>query len=336
MQMGPLPDLASTLRLQRDAASVRDSLASAGRELSTLRREDLYAASGGDPRRLLAIESAQARAAREGEGVALAQGRASVTQTVMAGLEAQADALGVELAASLGRGDMVSARIHAAGAADAFRGAVKSLNGTYGGRSLFAGAAVDSPALSDAELILGDVRTIVAGAADADDAIAQVRAYFDDPAGGFATNRFLGAAENAPRATTDQGGVLDVSRRADDPEVRTLLRGLALAAIAAEDDFVGPTESASALLDEAARTTMAAREDLVHSRARLGISEQGLEEAAVRIAARSDALDIAWNTATTRDPFEAAAEFQALEQQLERVFTVTARLSQLSLTDFLR
>ena len=48
------------------------------------------------------------------------------------------------------------------------------------------------------------------------------------------------------------------------------------------------------------------------------------------------ALDIAWNDATSRDPFDAATEFQAVEQQLERVFAVTARMSRLTLLDFLR
>ncbi len=336
MLTGPLPDLASALRLQRDAASVRDALAASGRELSTGRKEDLYVASGGDPRRLLAIESAQARAKREGEGIALAQGRISMTQSVMGGLEAQADALGVELTASLARDDLVSARIHAAGAADALRGVVYSLNGAYGGRSLFSGAAVDSPALADADLIMDDVRSIVAGSVDAADAIAKVAFYFDDPAGGFATTRFLGAPEDAPRVTIDQGGAVDISRRADDPEARLLMRGLALAAVAAEEGYVGPAGTEAELLGEAAGATMRSREAIVHSRARLGLSEQALEEAAVRAAGRRDALDIAWNVATSRDPLDAIAEFQALEQQLERVFTVTARLSQLSLLDFLR
>ena len=68
----------------------------------------------------------------------------------------------------------------------------------------------------------------------------------------------------------------------------------------------------------------------------LGLSEQRLEEASVRISARRDALDIAWNDATSRDPFDAATEFQAVEQQLERVFAVTARMSRLTLLDFLR
>ncbi|MDF2231118.1 flagellin [Albimonas sp. CAU 1670] len=334
MITGPLPDLAATLRLQRDAGAVRASLERAGRELSTGKKEDLFAASGGDPRRLLAIEGSQARAAREAETVVLAQGRLSLTQSVMGGLQGLADGLGPELAAAVARGDMNSARIHAAGAEDAFRNAVQNLNTTYAGRTLFSGAAVDTPALDDPDLIFADVAAVVAGAADAADAIAQVETYFD--VGGGFDARFLGAVEDAPRAGIDSGDSVDISRRADDPEVRELLRGLAIAAVTVDSAYAGPADAQGALFEEAAAVTMSARESLVQSRALLGLSEQALEDASVRIAARKDTLDLAWNHAVSRDPYDAAAEFQAIEQQLQRVFLVTSRLSQLSLTDFLR
>lgn len=331
----PLPDLASGLRLQRDAGQVRAALERSGRELTTGRREDLFAAAGHDPRRLLAIEASQARATRESEGVSLSQGRISLTQAVMGGLGDLANELGMELSASIGRGDLNSARLHAAGAEDAFRAAVQNLNTRYGGRTLFAGAAVDQPALAPADDILADVSTLLAGAADAADAIAQVDFYFDDPGGGFAA-RFLGAAEDAPGASIDAGASVDISRRADDPEVRTLLKGLALAAATVGAGYAGPASAEPELLERAAVVTLDAREQIVQSRAQLGLSEQRLEEASVRISSRRDALDIAWNNATSRDPFDAATEFQAVEQQLERVFAVTARMSQLSLIDFLR
>ena len=334
MITGPLPDLAATLRLQRDAGQVRAALERSGRELSTGMKADLFAASGGDPRRLLAIEGSQARAAREAESITLAQGRLDLTQSVMGGLQDLADGLGPELAAAVARGDMGSARIHAAGAEDAFRNAVQNLNTTYAGRALFSGAAVDRPALDDPDAILADVAAVVAGAADAADAIAQVEAYFD--VGGGFDARYLGAAEDAPRAGIDAGDDVDISRRADDPEVRELLRGFALAAVAVSPAYAGPADAQGELFEEAAATTMSSRESLVQSRALLGLSEQALEDASVRVSARRDALDLAWNAATSKDPFDAAAEFQAIEQQLERIFLITSRLSRLNLTDFLR
>lgn len=336
MLNAPLPDLVAASRLQRESARVRAQLEQAGRELSTGRREDPAAASGGDPARLYAMDAERARLTRESEGLVLAQTRIGATQTVMGSLQRLADELGVELEASLSRRDMVSARQHAAGADSAFRSAVHGLNSRFGGRALFAGAAVDGPALASPDAIMADVQALVNGASDAADAIAQVSAYFEDPGGGFETSGYAGAAADAPEASLGGGASMNISRRADAPEIRILLRGLALAAAVTDPGYAGPAGAEADLLREAAEATLSARQALVSSRTDLGLAEARLEEASARLAARRDALDLAWNEATSRDPYDAAVEFQALEQQLERVFTVTARMSQLNLTDFVR
>lgn len=336
MNIAPLSDLAATLRLQRNAARVRNDLDRVGRELASGRKADMHAAAGRDPGRLYAIESDRARTVRALDGVTAAQGRLGAAQTVLGGLEALADELGVDLQASLARGDMMSARLHASGASDAFDAAVGMLNTRYGGRALFAGAAVDGAALAPPEDILDDVRSLVNGAVDAADAVAQVNAYFDASGGGFETSAYQGSAADAPLASVDDGAAVTVSRRADDPEVRMLLKGLAMIAVAVDPTYAGPADAVPELLSEGARLTSDSRGAIVASRADLGLSEQRLEEASVRLAARRDALDLAWNAATARDPYDAATEFQALEQQLERVFLITARLSRLNLTEFLR
>lgn len=336
MRAGPLPDLAAHLRQQRDAGQLRMELERASRELSSGKLEDPLRTPGADPARLYAIEAAQARARREADGVGVAQGRLDAAQTVLGGLEGLADKLGVDLQAALARGDMTSARLHAAGAKDAFHAAVAGLNTRFGGRTLFAGAAVDGPAMAPAEDILDDVRALVNGAADADDAVAQVEAYFEAPGGGFETSAYAGSTDDAPLATVDGSDAVEISRRADDPEIRTLLKGLALAAAATDAGYSGPAGAVPGILEEAAAVTVASREAIVDSRARLGLSEARLQEAGERLTARTNALDLAWNKATTRDPYEAATEFQELEQQLQRVFAVTSRMAQLNLTDFLR
>ncbi len=76
--------------------------------------------------------------------------------------------------------------------------------------------------------------------------------------------------------------------------------------------------------------------DLVTLRARVGTAEAAIERAAVRNGAEATQLEIARNRIIAVDPFRAATELQSLEVQLETLFTITARLSRLKLTDFLR
>ena len=335
MSFAPLPDLAQNLALRRDISDLRARLDVAGEEVASGLRSDPFRASGGDPARLFAIERGQAEAERRAEAVVVAQGRIATTQEALGGLQGRADELGLELSATLGRGDLVAARLHAQGAEGALQDAVSTLNKSYAGRSLFAGAETRAAALAPAEDILADVVALVSAAPDVATALADIDAYFG-PGGGFETLRYIGAAEDGPQVSLDGGAVLPAGPTADDAALRKLLKGLATAAAAAAPAYAGPIDGAPELLDAAASDAIQAREDVVVLRSEVGLSEQRLEEAAARLSARRFALDRAWNDAFVRDPYEAAREFTALESQLQSTFAVTARLASLSLSTFLR
>ncbi|MEM0924182.1 MAG: flagellar biosynthesis protein FlgL, partial [Pseudomonadota bacterium] len=64
--------------------------------------------------------------------------------------------------------------------------------------------------------------------------------------------------------------------------------------------------------------------------------EQRIEVARVRNLSEEEFLSRARLSIIGRDQFEAAAEFTALEAQLESIFQITARLSGLTLNNFLR
>ena len=70
--------------------------------------------------------------------------------------------------------------------------------------------------------------------------------------------------------------------------------------------------------------------------ARLGISEGRIEAAQSRNAADLLAHEMAQADLIRSDPERLAMELEAVQTNLETVFAITARLSRLSLTDFLR
>ncbi len=197
--------------------------------------------------------------------------------------------------------------------------------------SFFLSAAALLPGLacgtSDADVI---------AAADTTTALADIDFYFNDPAGGFATTRYLGSANDAPPVEISDDMRLDYAPRADNGALRTMLQGLAIAAVAVEGAFAGDDQDELALYAGAGQTVLAARQGVIDLRADLGVSEQRLEEAHARGNAETQMLQRAWNDIASRDPYEAASEFEALQGQLEAIYVVTSRLSQLSLVNFLR
>jgi flagellar hook-associated protein 3 FlgL len=73
-----------------------------------------------------------------------------------------------------------------------------------------------------------------------------------------------------------------------------------------------------------------------HMAGRLGTTEGQIAAAATRNSAEVAALEIARNGLVSVDPYEAATRLEAAQSQLEALYTATARLSRLSLVDFLR
>jgi flagellar hook-associated protein 3 FlgL len=97
-------------------------------------------------------------------------------------------------------------------------------------------------------------------------------------------------------------------------------------------------------LDAAERKDLAGRgadlllsglQPLIAVRADLGVTEARIEEARVANAAETTSLAQARNGLVAADPFEAATALEAVTTQLETLYALTARVSRLSLTNYL-
>ncbi|MEO1610940.1 MAG: hypothetical protein AAFU55_01055 [Pseudomonadota bacterium] len=77
------PDILSLARQARDIAAANRDLSRVSTEMATGVKDDLVAATGGDPSRLYAIERDIARADTRASTLALAQARTEATQNAM-------------------------------------------------------------------------------------------------------------------------------------------------------------------------------------------------------------------------------------------------------------
>lgn len=331
-----VPDLLTSGQTSRTISKVSQDLARVTQELSSGLQSNLVEASGGDPTRLYSIE----RELRMNEvrqfTVSQAQGRSSVTQAALTKVQNAVSDIGAPLLAAVSMNDQQSSQVIATGARNAFSETVAALNSRFGDRSLFAGAAVDGPALADPDVILAEIAAAVAGATTSTDVLSAIDTYFSDPTG-FQTTGFLGSAENASDVELDDGEIVSFAVRADAPEIRDVLSALAIAVIGAEGGFAGDSpEARLVLLGEAGRQTISATGEIIARRGELGIVEERIDEAAVRIEAEDSLLQQARSSIMARDPFEAAIELSTIETQIQTIFSITGRLSALTLTNFIR
>jgi flagellar hook-associated protein 3 FlgL len=329
-------DLARMQTLKGRAIATRDALDRAGLEFSTHQKASRYEATGGNLTRLFALERSLDRNAVFSETIALTELRIDTMQASFGLIAEPAGELGLKLADATGLGDAASALFHAGTARREFAAVIGTLNTQVAGQALFAGTATDSPAVAPADTILADLDALAGGAATAADAITAIEAYFAPPAGGFFATGYLGTTDDLAAVEIGEGERLDFAVRADAEELVAVLQAHALAAVVAGGAFAGDQAAQLGLLAEAGRQLTAAKDGMLELRGQVGMAQEAVEQARAARTAERDTLDLARSKLVGVDPLEAASRFQALEAQLEAIYTVTARIGSLRFMNFMR
>lgn len=334
MTMVSIGTLAQSFLQRQQGAELRAALQRLSTELTTGTTTDPARAVAGDLGPLAAIEGSMARSDAFSGPLRELGLRAGAMQDVLDRLGKMADGTAGQVLA-LGP-EPLQARVQTAAraAAEGLADALAALNSRVGDATLFAGNEPGGPATEGVAVLLPALQALVAGLGDAPSVEAAVRAWFHDPAG-YSAQVYRGASA-AGQVPIAPGETAALEITADDPVLRDTLAGLALAALAEEGRTSLPPQERGQLLTRAAEHLAsggAARADLA---ARLGLTEARIGAAESRNAAERAALDIARAGLLSADPYATAMQLQQVQSQIEALYTLTARLSNLSLVGFLR
>lgn len=337
MPISSISDLSQSLLLRRDNAKLRQELLSASRELATGRRDNLVSDLGSTMSQLADIEGGLRRT--ESFLFNIADQRV-LSATAQSAINSIRDSIGeVSSSLILVRDTADSGLVRTAGrdALGRFDGVIANLNVSAGGISVFSGIESDMPALVSGDAILGELENeiLLAGATTADDVRVVVETWFDT-AGGFAPFAYTGGAQSVSAVPISGSLGADPMTTAEDPAFRDTLSALAMAALIGRDILTAAPDEQARLARIAGLELLGADESLVELQAAIGTQENRLARAEAEVRAQAEALEMARTDLAGVDPFDAATRLQATEGQLESLYTMTARLSRLSLTDFLR
>lgn len=326
-------DASLTNILARQGAELRGQVQRASQEVATGRHSDLNRTLRGDLSPILAIDASLSRLSTYGRTTADLAAQAQAQQSALAGLSQLAIGITTTLLGS--RDFPTPAQINAA-AADArgrLASAVGLLNSQIGGRAVFAGVETGTVPLGTVDDMLTALETAAVGATTAGQVAAAVTTWFDDPLGYGAFYR--GGDPLTPVAIAP-GETAELSTTAMDPAIRTTLAGFAMAALLDRGLLAGNPEERARLAQTAGQTLLTGEDARIDLAARLGTVEGRIEAARTRNAAEETALGILRSDIGSIDPYEAATRLETARSQLESLYLVTARVSRLSLTEFLR
>lgn len=214
-----------------------------------------------------------------------------------------------------------------------FEAIVSFLNTTFAGRSLLSGNEVGGAAVVDAETILLAVEAAAASATTAEDLEVAVANWFDDPAG-YATVAYLGGGALAPLGIGPTDAV-SLGATANDPAIRDTLKGLALGALLGRGVFAGDPDMRGRVARLAGESLIESQSGRTGLAASVGMAQARIEAAAARNAAEKTALQTARVDLLGVDGYETASMLEATQTQIETVYSLTERISRLSLVDYL-
>ncbi|GGH54733.1 flagellar biosynthesis protein FlgL [Frigidibacter albus] len=337
MNFTSIGDLAMGLQMRQQNQQLKEHLTRLSSEVISGVRQDVGAAVSGDFAALSGIE----RGLRTLEAYKLSTGEAALftgtLQTALGQVAEMGAGLGVPLLAAATTANPVQVDTLAYTARQKLGAMVGALNLRVADRYALSGAATDTPPLAGAGTILSALQGAVAGASTVSDIADAVADWFDAPAGGggFLDVAYQGAAAGLSPFLLGEGDSAELALTAADPRLRAALAGVALAALLDDGLLGGDTLARGQIAERAGTWILNAEPGLTALRAELGTTEARIDEAATRNSAEVAALKIARNTLIGADPYESAAELEAVQSQLETLYTLTARVAQLSLADYL-
>ena len=326
-------DASMTNILARQGADLRAQVQRAAQEVATGKHADIGQVMRGDVAPLLAVDASLARLAAYRTNTTDAAFQTAAQQSAIAGLSQLASGITLTLMGSRDFPTPAQVNTTAADARGRLASAVGLINTQASGRAVFSGVATDTLPLTGSEDLLAALEIAAAGATTADQVEAAVNGWFSDPLGFGAFYQGGTALSAAPIAP---GEAAEMSTTATDPAIRDTLAGFAMAALIDRGTLAGNTEERARLAQIAGQTLHRSEDARITLAARIGTVEAQIESARTRNGAEATSLGILRSDLGSVDPYEAAVRLETVRAQLESLYLVTARVSRLSLAEYLR
>lgn len=155
-------------------------------------------------------------------------------------------------------------------------------------------------------------------------------ALFDDPSWGAT---FSNATDGLMRDRISHTEEVDSSATVNDSGIRKLFYAMTLAIDGGAENMSADTRAV--LSTRIVETSNSAVYDIVRQQSEVGMSQERLTQANERISIETDALQRRVSGAEEVDPYEVAQQLGLLMSRMEASYSVTSRLQQLSLMNYL-
>lgn len=208
------------------------------------------------------------------------------------------------------------------------------LNTRSAGRSIFGGTATDRSPTETSAVLLSELTTAMAGATNPADMFTAAEAWFNSPTG-YDLAFYQGGSTTLSDVRISGTEQVTFDIRATDPDLKKTLLFASIAAVADDPAFGLDENQITEVFNRAGTSLLGASDSLTSLRAEVGVLEAQIDRAATRNAAEMSAMEYEKSALLQVDPYEAATKLEEVQFQLQSIYSVTVRMSKLSLANFL-
>jgi flagellar hook-associated protein 3 FlgL len=336
MAVSTIGDMRQQFLTTRHNTAMKNELNTLAQELTTGEVADITSHLGGAQTTLAGVDRQLQMLGQFSQANAETGHLLSVMQTALAGLDSHRETASSTLLMIGASSTPSQISVASSIAASSFEATVQTLNLRSGDRAMFGGNDLDGNPLVNGDDMLATLRAQVTGLTTTSDIDAAIDTWFDAPGGGFETDGYQGDPNGYLNRATAANQTVEIGVRADDQAIRDTLKSLAKGALAGDTTLSLDINTQRELQMKAGVGLLSSASSMAGVQARLGYAQAQVEEAAVRTSAQESSYGIMRNNLVSADPFETATRLQSIQLQLETHYTLTARLSRLSLTEYLR
>lgn len=300
------------------------------------RKQDVAQDLRGAISEVLSIEKRINETKEYRDNISLASTRAELTQNTLSTLNKAAMDVAQEGSIAEQSGMNMGLEAASAAAKAALSAVTGALNITVGDRSLFAGDAGFGSAIADKETILQELGLLVSATVTPEDTIQAMNSAFSDSAGVFATKLYKGGAGNAPPIEIGPNERISYQVRADDKAIKNVIQGISSAAIALDKSISLSNEQRNSLFQHSLDILRNATPQITEIASSIGAVEARLANISANLTAEETDLSLLFNQLSGANGLEATTQLISTENEIERLFFISSKISNLSLVKYLR
>lgn len=336
--LSSIGDLSRLYHTRQSNASTKNKISTLSYEATTGIKKDLAKHLGGNTAILNQVEHKLVLLNTFRKNTAEAESTLNAMQLAMQSIQDTIGELGPALVSEANLSSDAQIDIRNAQSKEHLASTIRALNTTLAGKSLFAGSQTDTAPLPSADALISALSLEISGLSSLADIKASIENWFDAPAGGagYIDNAYMGNFDSSHKFPTSERRTINISTNAASSAMREILRGLVLYAVADSPQANQDGNLQRGLLIAAGEALIHGNDLLSLERSRLGFSQETLKKEIAQNTSESSALSISRNTMITAEPFETALALKEMESNLNSLYTLTAHLSALRLTDYLR